>query len=125
MWFDIFLIVFFIILNGFFVAAEIAVVTSRRSRIKQLIDQGNKTALLLSGFKEKPARFLATIQIGVTLAVTLASAIGGALSVKLLKPLLERVPVHIISTSSGGLSVAIVAVILTYFTVVFGELIPK
>jgi putative hemolysin len=125
MWFDIFLIFFFIVLNGFFSAAEIAVVTSRRSRIKQLIDQGNKTALLLSGFKEKPARFLATIQIGVTLSVTLASAIGGALSVKMLKPLLERIPVHIISASSDGLSIAIVAVILTYFTIVFGELIPK
>jgi len=125
MWLDIFLIFFFILLNGFFAAAEIAVVTTRRSRIKQLIEQGNSTALLLNKFKEQPDRFLATIQIGVTTAVAVASAIGGAVSVRMLKPLIEKVPIHFIAVSSDGIAIAIAAVIVTYFTVVLGELIPK
>ncbi len=84
MWSDIVLIIVFVLLNGFFAAAEIAVVTIRRTRIKQLIDEGKKNALILKRLREEPDRFLATIQIGVTLAVTLASAIGGAFAVKIL-----------------------------------------
>ena len=125
MWYDIVLIIVFVLLNGFFAAAEIAVVTIRRTRIKQLIDEGKKNALILKRLREEPDRFLATIQIGVTLAVTLASAIGGAFAVKILKPALKNIPISIISVSSDAMSIGIVAAIITYFSIVFGELIPK
>ena len=125
MWPDIFLIIIFIFINGFFAAAEIAVVKLRRTRIKQLINEGKKNAVVLEKLREDPDKFLATIQIGVTLAVAIASAIGGAVAVETLKPALKNIPLPIISLSSDVISIAVVTVIITYFTIVFGELIPK
>lgn len=125
MWLDIFLIAIFILLNGLFAAAEIAVVTARKSRIKQLIEEGNKTAKVLYKFKEEPDRFLATIQIAITLAAVLASAIGGAAAIQIIKPAIERIPFKPIAVSSEAIAIGVVTVVITYFTLVFGELIPK
>jgi putative hemolysin len=125
MWSDILLIIVFIVINGFFAAAEIAVVATRRIRIRQLVEEGDKTALILQKFKENPDRFLATIQIGITLAGVIAAAIGGATAVKVIKPVLYDVPIPLISSSAEGLSLGIVTVAITYFLLIFGELIPK
>ena len=125
MWLDILLILCFILLNGFFAAAEIAVVTVRRTRVKQLMEEGKRNAFILKKLREKPDKFLATIQIGVTLAVTLASAISGVLAIKFIKPFLEKLPIPGITLSSEAISIAAAAVIITYFSIVLGELIPK
>ncbi|TFG36851.1 MAG: DUF21 domain-containing protein, partial [Nitrospirales bacterium] len=90
MWSDVILIIIFIIINGFFAAAEIAVVATRRIRIRQLVEEGNKNALILQKFKEEPDRFLATIQIGITFAGVFAAAIGGATAVKIIKPAIQE-----------------------------------
>jgi len=125
MWPDILLIIIFILLNGLFAAAEIAVVTLRRTRLKQLIDEGNKRAVVLDKFRKQPNRFLATIQLGITLAGVLASAIGGAAAVEIIKPMLKNVPIPLISVSSEAIAIGLISVIITYFFIVFGELIPK
>ena len=125
MWLDISVIIIFIFINGFFAAAELSVVTLRKSRIKKLIDDGRKNAIVLHKLREEPEKFLATIQIGVTLAVTLASAIGGVIAVERLKPFLEKLPFSYVSGSSEAISIGIVAALITYVTIVFGELIPK
>ena len=125
MWSDILLIIIFIIINGFFAAAEISVVATRRIRIRQLIEEGNKNALILQKFKEEPDKFLATIQIGITLAGAIAAAIGGAASVKVVKPLIQEIPFKPISSSAEGISLALVTLTITYFLLIFGELIPK
>lgn len=125
LWFDILLITIFVILNGLFAAAEIAVVAARKSRIKQLMEGGDKKAIILYRFKEEPDRFLATIQIAITLAGVLASAIGGATAIQTIKPIIEEVPIRPIAASSEAISIGIVAVVITYFSLVFGELIPK
>lgn len=125
MWFDIFLIFTFILINGFFAASEIAFVTIRRTRLKQLIDEGKQSAVIIDRFREEPNRFLATIQIGITSAHVLASAIGGAAAAEVLKPALRDVPIHIISVSSDAISIGIVVLFVTYFSLIFGELIPK
>lgn len=125
MWSDILLITIFILLNGIFAAAEIAVVTLRRTRVKQLIDAGHKHAAILDKFREEPDKFLATIQVGITLAAVLASAIGGAVAIKIIKPILKNIPIPLISISSEAIAIGIVAAIITYFFIVFGELIPK
>ena len=119
------LIGIFIIINGFFAASEIAVVTSRRTRIKQLMDEGKRNAKILHELREQPDRFLATIQIGMTLAGALASAIGGAAAVKVIKPIISEVPVKFISASSEAISIGLVVVVITFFSLIFGELIPK
>jgi putative hemolysin len=125
MWPDIFLIIIFILLNGLFASAEIAVVTLRRTRVRQLIEEGSKRALILDKFREEPNKFLATVQVGITLAAVLASAIGGATAVQVIKPVLSNVPVPIIAASSQVIAIGIVAAVITYFFIVFGELIPK
>ena len=105
---DIIFILIFIIINGFFAASEIAVVSMRRSRIKQLIEEGKLNALVLNRLREDPDRFLATIQIGVTVAGALASAIGGAAAVETLKPIFQSIPIPYIAAASGPLAIGIV-----------------
>jgi len=125
MWSDILLIIIFIFLNGIFAAAEIAVVTARKSRLKQLMEEGNTTASILHKFKEEPDRFLATIQIAITFAGVIASAIGGTTAIEILKPAIREVPIKLISASSEAIAIGIVSIVITYFLLVFGELIPK
>ena len=125
MWPDILLIILFILLNGFFAAAEIAVVASRRIRIKQLIEEGDENAEILNRFKEEPDRFLATIQIAITLGGVLAAAIGGATAVQIIKPAISTLPIKAVAASSEAISIGIVTIIITFFSLLFGELIPK
>ncbi len=125
MWFDILLIIIFIFLNGLFAAAEIAVVTARKSRIKQLMEEGNKTAAILYKFKEEPDRFLATIQIAITLVGVLAAAIGGAAAIEIIKPAIGEIPFKPVAVSSEAIAIGVVTIVITYFSLIFGELIPK
>lgn len=125
-WLIFLFIALLIILNGLFAAAEIAVVVTRKSRLRQLVENGLERAKVLLSFKENPDRFLATIQIAITFVGVLASAIGGAtIAVGLIKPAIERIPIGFISASSEAISIGIVTVVITYFSLVFGELIPK
>jgi putative hemolysin len=78
---EIFFILIFLLLNGFFAASEIAVVTARKSFIKQLFDKGSHRAGTLMKLQAEPDRLLATVQIGVTVMGSITSAIGGAASV--------------------------------------------
>jgi len=122
---EIVLIAIFIIVNGFFAASEIAVVTARRTRIKQLMEEGRKDAKILNDLREEPDRFLASIQIGVTFAGAISSAIGGAAAVNMLKPILTEAPLNFIATYSEPISIGIVVIVITFVSVIFGELIPK
>jgi putative hemolysin len=122
---EIFLILCLIVLNGLFSAAEIGVVTLRRTRLKQLIEEKKSNALIIEKFKENPNNFLATIQVGITLIGTLASAIAGAYAVKNIKPLIESLPFTYLQSSAETLSITLVVLIVTYVSVTLGELIPK
>ena len=75
--------------------------------------------------QEDPERFLGTVQIGVTLVGSLASAIGGVIAVVHIKPLIQSVPVPFIQKASEPLAVAVVVSLITYVTIVLGELVPK
>ena len=123
--YEAFLIALLILLNGYLAGTEIAVVTARKSQIKQLAESGKKSAKIFLKLKEEPDRFLATIQIGITGVGVLASAVGGAAAVKIIKPALQAVPIKIISLAAEPISIGIVVVVITYFSVIFGELVPK
>jgi len=122
---EIFLILLLIILNGFFAASEIAVVTLTRTRLKHLIEEKKSNAEIVQKFKENPDKFLATIQVGITLIGSFASALAGAYAVKNIKPLIESLPFNFLRISAEAISIALVVIIVTYFSVVVGELIPK
>jgi putative hemolysin len=117
-------IIVLLILNGVFSAAETALVASRKSKIKELLRtrKDRKTEMLLS-LKENPERFLSTVQIGITLFGTLASAVGGLMAVKYLMPVIGRV--GFLKPFAETIAVAVVVCILTYLFIVFGELVPK
>jgi putative hemolysin len=123
--FEIFFISILIILNGYLSGTEIAVVTARKSQIQHMAESGKRNAKIFLKLKEEPDRFLATIQIGVTGVSVLASAVGGAAAVKVIKPALQMVPAKVVSVAAEPIAIGIVVVIITYFTVVFGELVPK
>lgn len=122
---DLILITLCILVNAFFSASEIAVVTARRSKIKQLIDEGRSHAETLQNLKADPDRFLATVQVGVTLAGACASAIGGAAAVTDLKPYIGMIPVPFIARSAEPIAIGLVVLLITYISLIFGELIPK
>lgn len=121
----IFLIFLLIILNGLFSASEIAVVSLRRTKLRQLIKEKKTNALIIEKFKENPDKFLATIQVGITLIGSLASAIAGAYAVKNIKPLVELLPISFLKVSAEAISIAFIVTVVTYFSIVLGELIPK
>src|SRR5512136_1810540 len=125
LYYEAFLIAILILLNGYLAGTEIAVVTARKSHIKQLAESGNRSAKIFLKLKEEPDRFLATIQIGITGVGVLASAVGGAAAVKAIKPALQAVPIKALSLAAEPISIGIVVVIITYFSVIFGELVPK
>jgi len=124
-WIEILLIIFLVFLNGFFASSEFALISARKSRIKHLAETGHKKAVLVKRVQAEPERFLATIQIGVTLVGTLASVVGGAKIVDLIQPLIQKIPVSFIQKSSETISIGIVVVIISYLFLVIGELVPK
>ncbi len=122
---DILLISSLILLNGFFAASEISLVSLRKSRVRQLVKSGNRRARRVQKLQEEPERFLGTVQIGVTLIGTLAAAIGGVIAVVHLKPIFLSVPVEFVQRGAEPLAVAVMVSLITYVTIVIGELVPK
>jgi putative hemolysin len=114
-----------IIVNGFFAAAELAVLSSRRSKISSIAATGDKKAKLVEQIQKEPHGFLATIQIGVTVVSSLASALGGSAAIQYLRPLLQSVPVPFISNAAEPLAITLVVVGISYLFLIFGELTPK
>lgn len=119
------IILLLIIVNGFFSASEIALISLRKSRVRHLVKIGNQTAKRVQKLQEEPERFLATVQIGVTLVGTLAAALGGVIAIERVKPLLHEVPVEFINTTAEPIAVGLMVGVITYITLVAGELVPK
>lgn len=122
---DLFFIVLLILVNGYFSASEIALISLRKSRVRHLVKSGDRAARRVQGLQEEPERFLATVQIGVTLVGTLASAIGGVIAIERIKPIFIAVPVEFISRAAEPIAVGLVVSGITYITLVIGELVPK
>jgi len=114
-----------ILANGFFAASEIAMIATRKSRIDALLEKGVKSAAAVARLKNDPDRFLATVQIGVTLVSSLASAIGGAAAIGFLKPQIESLPLPWVTRWGEAIAILFVVVPISYFSLVLGELVPK
>ena len=120
---DILIIVVLIILNGIFVAAEFALVTIRRTRVQQLVEQGNRGARRIQRLTAHTGRFLAVIQLGVTFVGFLAAAFAGVSLAQGLETVLRGVPV--LEPYAAPLALLVVTAVLSFVTIVFGELVPK
>ncbi|HVO25331.1 MAG TPA: hemolysin family protein [Candidatus Margulisiibacteriota bacterium] len=118
-------IVVLILANGFFSAAEISIVVVRKSRLAQLISDGRAVASVVVALKDDPTRFLATVQVGVTVVSSMASVIGGAATVRYLEPLVHALLPEMLSQWAEFVALSITVVLISYFMLVVGELVPK
>ena len=108
-------------INAFFSSAEMAIVSLNKNKLKILIEEGNKKAILLDNLLKEPSKFLSTIQVGITLASFFASASAATGLSQYLSNTLK--PLNI--PYSNQISMILITFILSYITLVFGELIPK
>ncbi len=122
---EILLILGFILLNGYFAAAEIALISVRRGALKAAAEEGSAGADAAMKLTQDPSRLLATIQIGVTLLSLGSSAIAAVSLGALIESWLRGVPVPLIARFAAGLSVLLVTLGVSYLTLVLGELTPK
>ncbi|MCW3475787.1 hemolysin family protein [Limobrevibacterium gyesilva] len=120
---DIAVLLVLIILNGVFAMSELALVSSNRARLAVLERKGVPGATLARLLAEDPQRFLPAVQVGITLVSILAGVFGGAHIAAVITPMLEQVA--FLRPFAGTLSLAIVVVLITYLTLVVGELVPK
>jgi putative hemolysin len=123
--FEIILLVILIVLNAFFAASEMALVSLNDNKIKVKAESGDKKAKLVHNLLAEPSRFLATIQIGITLAGFLASAFAAGSFAGRLGEYLWSKGIPLSQTMLETISTVIITLILSYFTLVLGELVPK
>ena len=120
---QILILVFLIFLNGLFAMSEIAIVSSRKSRLEELMRKGSKKAKLVLHLSESPNRFLSTIQVGITLIAILIGVFGGT---GLAHELDTRLLIMgLTEPLSYNLSLIIVIFLITFFSIIAGELVPK
>lgn len=114
-------ILLLILINGLFAGAEIAIVGVDRLRLRELVSQGRRDARVLEGLRAKPERFLATVQVVITVAGAAAGAFGGATFADELAPVLTPQ----LGRHAPAASLAIVVGLVSYLSLVLGELVPK
>ncbi len=127
-WLEVLLIFVLIFLSGFFAASEIAVIAVRRSRIAQLSKEKGgvgKKARFVERLLDNPDRFFAIVQVGMTVTASAASAMGGAIAVQLLKPVIYRLPFGESEAAAESIALTIVIVVISYLFLVLAELVPK
>ncbi len=125
LWLEIFGVLFMILLVGFFSAAEVAVLSTRRSRMQELAEAGDRRAAIVLSFQQDPEHFLATIHVGVVFTLIVASGLGGSIGVQQLSPALHASRYLWLQDASPWISLAVIAVTIGGLVVVFGELVPK
>ncbi|HWQ45216.1 MAG TPA: hemolysin family protein [Longilinea sp.] len=120
---EILVILLLILANGYFAMAEIALVSARKVRLQQRADDGDASAKAALELAENPNRLLSSVQVGISLVSVLTGALGGATLSDDLALLLSRV--SWLMPYARSLALAIVVIVITYFSLVIGELIPK
>lgn len=121
---DVALLVFLILLNGVFAMSEMALTAARKVRLQVMVESGDHAAGVALDLHENPTKFLSVVQIGITSIGVLNGIVGeGAFSAPLAAWLMDDL--HVPERIAGGASTALVVVIITFLTIVFGELVPK
>ena len=118
-------LVILILLNAYFAASEIAFISLNDAKIEKQAKEGNKKAKQIEKMLKEPSKFLATIQIGITLAGFLSSAFASETFADMLAPMLNSWIPAVSITVWKSISIILITIILSFFTLVFGELVPK
>jgi putative hemolysin len=114
-----------ILVNGFFSCSEFAIISIRKSRVTQLVAEGDERAKVVEELQKDSHRLLAIVQIGVTLVGSAASAVGGVIAVEHLKPYLLNSPYPMIRNAAEPVAVTLLVAVISYLTLIIGELVPK
>ena len=120
---EIFILLALIFLNGLFVMSEIALVSARKSRLENLANKGDETARKALDLANNPELFLSAAQIGITLIAILTGVYSGERFGKILQPYIEQI--EPVAKYAETISTTIIIIIVTFLSIVFGELIPK
>jgi len=112
-------------INAVLAASEIAIVSARKTRLRALADDGNEAAAQVLALNENPSAFLATIQVGITLAGFFSSAVGAVSLVEVLGAWLADSGVPFIQSNAEGLALVVVTGAISFVSIIFGELVPK
>ncbi len=121
--FEILFIFLMIVINGLFSMSEIAVLSARKVRLEKLAGEGNLGAIAALKLADTPDKFLSTVQIGITLVGILTGAVGGAALAAHLEPVVAKI--SFLAPYAQEFSFAFVVLVITYFSLVIGELLPK
>ena len=121
-WLQFALIILLILANGFFASSEIAVVSARRGRLLQRAETGSRGARIALQLAEEPNRFLAAVQVGISLVGTFAAAFGGDV---LADPLARTLMPYTGEQYADVIALTLVVLLLTYLSLILGELVPK
>jgi putative hemolysin len=122
---ELIVIVLLIGLNGFFSMAEFAIISIRKGRIAQLVADGDQRAEIIEQYQKDPHPLLAVIQIGVTVAGSAASTVGGIVAIEHLRPTLLQLPWPFLQSIAEPLAALSVVIIVSYISLIVGELVPK
>lgn len=122
---SIILIIVFTFLNAVFASAEIAVISMNETKLRHLVDNGNKRAKKLTLLTDQPARFLATIQVAITLSGFLNSAFASDNFAGIIVDALISAGIPVPRETLNSVAVIIITIVLSYISIVFGELVPK
>lgn len=123
LWVYILLLIALILINAFFAMSEMAIISLNDNKLKKMVTEGDKTAKILAKIVSEPSKFLATIQVGVTLSGLLASAVAADTFAEYIVYALRAAPIN--PAVVRVVSLAVITLILSFFTLVFGELVPK
>jgi putative hemolysin len=120
---EILIILLLLLLNGLFVMSEMAVVSSRKARLQQQANEGNRQAGRALKLAQNPGTFLSTVQIGITLISVLLGAVGGSVLAAPLADMFRAFPIT--EPSAHALAFGLIVVLITTLTLLVGELVPK
>jgi len=122
---EILAILLLIAANGFFSLSEFSIITSRRSKLREMIKRGNKAASRALKIQSQPESFLATVQTGITFIGVLAGVFSGMTIVNTLIPLIKKTEIDFFIRSARSIAFILVVVAIAFLTIVLGELVPK
>jgi len=122
---ELLVILLLIGLNGFFSMSEFAIISIRKGRIAQLVAEGNKQAEIIEEFQKDPHPLLAVIQIGVTVAGSAASTVGGIIAIEHLRPALLKTSWPFLHDAAEPIAALSIIIFVSYISLIIGELVPK